>query len=261
MSRSLIEIPQQAADAAAKLQIVKDIHSADFIFHFIAQSFPDKPTEAILQYYRNGHYSAKVIAQVVADHAAVQTFLGTPWKPARLLDFASGYGCVARHIPRTFPGTELQVADIHPAAMAFNKDLLGFDGALSTTVPEEWAVPAEGFDVIFVLSLFSHLPRQTFTRWLTAICRALKRNGILIFTTHGRVSHRHNLGWIPLDSDDFGFATRSEQKDLDSQDYGTAVSYPKFVWESIRQQPGVALTRFQEGFWWRHQDLYVLEKL
>jgi hypothetical protein len=41
------------------------------------------------------------------------------------------------------------------------------------------------YSLVFVLSLFSHLPRSTWSRWLKVLFDAVEPGGLLVFTTHG----------------------------------------------------------------------------
>jgi SAM-dependent methyltransferase len=264
MQGGLLEIPPEAAKIAASLRIPEQIHGEDFIFRFLEQLVVEREqgnrTEAFGRYYRDGRKSAKLIAEVVDNFSAGQKFLGRKWNPADFLDFASGYGCVARHLPRVLPAARVSAVDIHPQAVAFNKEVLGLGGWVSATEPEKLEVPLAGFDVVIALSFFSHLPKSMFGRWLKAIFGLLRKGGLAIFTTHGRVSHL-KMPWISIDDDGYGFVARSEQRDLAGSDYGTAVTYPGYVLQRIGERKEVAIVRFQEALWWRHQDLYVAEKL
>jgi SAM-dependent methyltransferase len=57
----------------------------------------------------------------------------------------------------------------------------------STRAPEKFN-PGQAFDVICVISFFTHLAGETWGRWLRCISRFLKPGGILVFTAHGRAS-------------------------------------------------------------------------
>jgi hypothetical protein len=44
---------------------------------------------------------------------------------------------------------------------------------------------------VFALSFFSHMPDATFAAWLERLLSAVKRGGILVFTTRGAISLRN----------------------------------------------------------------------
>jgi SAM-dependent methyltransferase len=177
------------------------------------------------------------------------------------LDFASGYGSVARHLPNVAPTLHLSACDIHPQAVSFLKDVLSIDAFQSDTDPKRLELPK--FDVVFALSFFSHLPKRTFAGWLEALFAAVNPGGVLIFTTHGEYAHKKVLAYIKtliVDDEQFGFVPGSEQRDLNRDDYGVTVCYPPFVISRLQQIPGVRLAQFSESDWWNVQDTYACIK-
>jgi hypothetical protein len=104
------------------------------------------------------------------------------------------------------------------------------------------------------------MPEATFSRWLHALANGLANGGVLIFTANGFVTERRATTGVTAGSNGFGFQPRSEQLDLDGGEYGTTISYPKWVFPLIEQIPGMRLAKFQEGHWWAIQDTYVCIK-
>src|SRR5262249_12403419 len=141
--------------AAAKRHGVESmVHPQDFIYWFCA-THPSWTIEQGIEYYFwDGGRSARHLAEGFSGLGLCAT------PPVNLLEFASGYGCVSRHLKKT-PQLELFSCDIHPAATNFISDRLGVRSALSNSVPEHFC-PAEKFDVVFALSFFSHMPRSSF---------------------------------------------------------------------------------------------------
>ena len=171
-----------------------------------------------------------------------------------LLEFASGYGCVTRHLSRVNPELDIVACDIHPEAISFLKTELRAETLLSRSVPEEFAVPRK-FDAVFALSFFSHMPQRTWRRWLVALSECLVDEGLLIFTTHGETSRQH-FGNPEIPESGIWFDASSEQGDLDVVEYGSTIVSTDFV---DRQLEGLDLhlIRRETGVWWEHQDLYV----
>ena len=163
---------------------------------------------------------------------------------------------VSRHL-KTNSRLALTSCDIHDEALVFLKDELGIDTLASDKVPEKFA-PADKFDIVFVLSLFSHLPRATFGRWLRSLFSTLKSPGYMVFTTHGTATY--NLKAIPIPSDGFLFLPHSEQKDIEPDDYGTTITTPDFVIGEIYRQVGAPIVAYKHAHWWGHQDLWVVKR-
>jgi len=103
------------------------------------------------------------------------------------------------------------------------------------------------------------MPKSTWARWLKAISAQARPGGAIVFTTHGLESWKI-LGSPTLDEDGFSFAPESEQLDLEGAEYGTTITMPDFVRAQLGLTPDVDLLTLKEGYWWGHQDTYVLKK-
>jgi hypothetical protein len=160
------------------------------------------------------------------------------------------------------PGTQWTSSDVHPQAVNFAKDMLDLDSFVSPTRPEEWTTKRT-FEVVFALSFFSHIPDATFRRWIERLFGSVERGGLLIFTTHGAVSARNmKANGLNADFDRSGYywSPQSDQRDLDAKDYGTSAVTFDYVHNALRALPNFELIRFQQAFWWAHQDVYVVRK-
>ena len=92
-------------------------------------------------------------------------------RPIKLLEFASGYGCVTRHLKKN-PAYDVVSCDIHPQAVDFLSSRLKVKAIQSVHTPEEFAT-VDKFDVAFATSFFSHMPKSSFGRWLKALYNSL----------------------------------------------------------------------------------------
>jgi hypothetical protein len=242
-------------DASARGQGVDPaVHPKDFIYWFCT-AHPQMPLDHGINYYfRTGGESAAKLAGIVAElgYREVQT--------VKLLEFASGYGCLSRHFKK-YGQFDLTSCDIHPEAIEFLRKDIGVKAVPSAHVPEQFS-PPENYDIVFALSFFSHMPKTTFGRWLRALYTALKVPGYLVFTTHG-VKSGSDGGWCtPSDipADGFWFSAHSEQKDLDTAEYGVTLSTPDYVIGEIYRQTGAPIVSYKSGEWWGHQDLWVVRR-
>lgn len=124
--------------------------------------------------------------------------------------------------------------------------------------PDDFNHPSR-YDVVFALSFFSHMPRSTWGRWLAALYASVLPGGVLIFTTQGQLSAKY-FGSPPLSADGYWFGSNSEQKDLDLANYGQTIVTEDFVRREIADKLNLKTFIFREGFWWGHQDCYVVRK-
>jgi SAM-dependent methyltransferase len=242
-------------EQAAKWGVVSEIHPEDQIFSFILQ-LPQFATKerAVEYYFEDGANSAKRLADLL------RSVCGFQGGGCQLLEFASGYGCVTRHLKKTIPLCDVTACDIHPPAMEFLKSKLGISTVLSTHRPEDLQLPPT-FDVVFALSFFSHMPKSTFGKWLRQLASFVKPGGYFILTTHGLVSWRSSGRRRRFDSEGFYFGVGSEQDHLDAAEYGCAIVKPGYVFNHMLKLDHWTPVFFQEASWWGHQDLFVWRRL
>ena len=115
------------------------------------------------------------------------------------------------------------------------------------------------YSLVFVLSLFSHLPRSTWSRWLKVLFDAVEPGGLLVFTTHGVKAA--DFDHVQLDDEGYFFAPSSESTAIDGQEYGTTFTTEAFVLARIAETVGAdTLVHKSAVHFWNHQDAYVLRK-
>jgi SAM-dependent methyltransferase len=175
-----------------------------------------------------------------------------------VLEFASGHGRFTRHLVKALGAERVTVSDVVPDAVQFATQTFGVQGFLSASVPEQVQWPRR-YGLVFVLSLFSHLPRSTWSRWLKVLWDAVEPGGLLVFTTHGIKAA--NFDHVTLDAEGYFFAPSSESNAIDGQEYGTAFTAEPFVLARIAEVVGAERLVYKSlVHFWNHQDAYVLRK-
>jgi hypothetical protein len=261
-----IAIPNSLAAKAKEMGISPCVHKDDYLFDHVLRFSKGDLERALHNYYEQGKGSATLVYMWIDDYRRSLEIMrernggrDAIWSPKNVLDFAAGYGRLSRHLRFRFTDSRIQTCDIHPAAVEFNKNVLQLDSYSSTVKPEDLKLPEQ--DVIICLSFFSHVPRETYARWLKQLVAHLSPRGVLLFTAHGHVSHTSGpVKDIAIDGEGFGFKPKSEQRDLDGADYGSTISFPSYVFRIMSEYSEVRLVRFQEGLWWRMQDAYMYAK-
>jgi SAM-dependent methyltransferase len=157
-------------------------------------------------YFRGGLANVRTVEDVL-------TYGGSPLAGARsVLEFASGYGRLTRHLVPRIDRSRLTVADVDRQAVDFVRSTFGVDGFYSTSDPAELVRP-ERYDLILVVSLFSHLPARTWNAWLRTLLDLLEPGGALLFTT----LPLDTLGQEPAPEDregvERGFSAQVAQRD------------------------------------------------
>jgi SAM-dependent methyltransferase len=238
--------------AARRHAVEPSVHVADFIFQFLASNpvFPSK-TEAVNYYFDDGARSCERFRSLISRFVAAET------TPVRVLEFASGYGCVSRHLVKQ-QDLDVTACDIHPAAMSFIAEKMGLKTLQSANVPERFGAPV-AFHACFALSFFSHMPDATWERWLRSLLRTVLPGGVLIFTTQGRASAQF-FGHPVLDHRGYWFKAESEQKDLNTAEYGQTIVTPSYVFNALHRIEEAEPMLFEGASWWGHQDTYVVKR-
>jgi SAM-dependent methyltransferase len=225
------------------------IHPQDFMYWYtVDYAAPaNAHAAAAINYFDGGAEHAHKIVGIAEMPALAK-------KKIRLLEFASGYGRLSRHLKK-YSNLDLVCSDIHQEAIEFLSNSLGVRAFVSHSQPAAFLHEGK-YDVTFVLSLFTHLPKLTFGHWLTKLYETVNPGGRLIFTTHG-VSHLASAPGLELPSDGFYFSAGSEQKDLNPSEYGVTITRPDYVFAAIRECTASNNIFFeQEGF--GTQDLWIV---
>ncbi|MER9397245.1 class I SAM-dependent methyltransferase [Mesorhizobium sp. M0615] len=237
---------------ASDFSVKSSIHQDDHIFNFLINHAGFDSDESRIRYYfRDGQTSAMKLMGMLTRHLG-----GGPFS---LFEFASGYGCVTRHLVKE-KDINLVSCDIHPQAISFLAHELKVKALQSRSIPEE-VHPGRLYDAVFALSFFSHMPITTWSRWLVRLFSFVRPGGIFIFTTHGPRSLPFLGMEAPSSEFGFRFALRSEQADLPLEEYGLMAMDKEFVVKHINTLGNAELLDDEVDSWWNHQDVFVVRRL
>lgn len=132
------------------------------------------------KYYVQSKEGAKKLVQLFAKNIDL--------KDKKILDWGCGPGRIVRHLPElignncSYFGTDYNARSIHWCSnnlpeISFNNN------SLEASLPYE----DNFFDVIYGLSIFTHLSSSMHKEWYTELYRVLKPKGILLLTTQGDI--------------------------------------------------------------------------
>jgi SAM-dependent methyltransferase len=108
----------------------------------------------------------------------------------RVLDFGCGCGRVLRHLGHL--AADLYGCDSNPVAVEWCAEHLQFARVATNALETPLDHDAETFDVIYALSVLTHLPPHLQAHWMRELRRVLKPGGVLVLSLHGD-STVHNL--------------------------------------------------------------------
>ena len=102
-----------------------------------------------------------------------------------ILDFGCGCGRVLRHWS-TLEGPEIWGTDYNERLVAWCRDNLPFARVERNELEPPLPLEADRFDLVYGLSVFTHLPERLQHAWMDELRRVVTPGGHLLLTTHGR---------------------------------------------------------------------------
>jgi len=106
----------------------REIHELDLIFKFLEENNSSRET-AIKHYFKTGLQSASELQSILS------CILKLNIDECQLLEFASGYGCVTRHLTSIMPQCDITACDIHQEAVDFTNNVLNCKAIISSDDP------------------------------------------------------------------------------------------------------------------------------
>ncbi len=221
------------------------------------------PRDDIFKFIGTGPYSHNPIRDYLSDGwrtlselMVVMDKLDQPLtRVSSFLEFASGFGRFTRHLVKVLPG-KVACSDVMPGSMEFAREQFEVEAFYSSFEPEEIAFPRR-YEVVFVLSLLTHLPIEVWGRWLKALAGAVAPGGVLIFTVHNEDVLRDQLG-VQFDETGYSFLPSSESPSLEASQYGTSLVTARVVGEQIRLALGKDPELWEEcAFWVGHDAIAI----
>lgn len=221
-------------------ELNRAIDERDDMLDFAIGLFDHDRDRALTNYFQNGIEQLELVRHIARWRGRIGT----------MLDFASGYGRLTRFLVHEQLAESITVSDILEEGMEFQREQFGVQTIVSTTLPQNFIVSGR-YDLIFVASLFTHLPATTFTAWLRRLTELLTPAGMLVFSVHDE-------SIAPERVDGIAFHSYSESRVLDGEEYGSTWVTETYVREQVAAiDPSFACVRLPRALaeW---QDVYVV---
>lgn len=229
-------------------ELATAIHPDDDMYAVLDREPSIRPEAKAFAYFKSGYEALLSLENVVSQLG--RSLADFP----RVLDFACGYGRITRFLVNAIGPERVHCSDILPGAVEFVRDTLSIHGYRSRTNPRSVRFPRP-YDLIFVGSLFSHLPPRRFSQWLRVLYSALSSDGLLVFSTHGEKVRPE----VVKDPSGFTFVRRSESAILKKREYGSSFVRPDVV-RDLAAAEGIENMLLLEKDLWLLQDLWVVSK-
>ena len=134
-------------------------------------------TPSIAWYVEGGQLAAESIREALGRQGAEIA------EGQRLLDLGCGCGRVIRRWAHT--GARLYGTDYNARLIKWCRGHLPFGTFDTNDLTPPLSYDDDAFDVIYALSVLTHLPEALQLQWMDELARILKPSGFLIVTTHG----------------------------------------------------------------------------
>lgn len=137
------------------------------------------------KYFEDGKNTAGWLIRLLQPHTA--------FDGKNILDWGCGPARVLRHLPSLLPQAgEIHGTDYNPETIAWCKESIpGVQFSLNQLDPPT-VYPDSFFDLIYGISIFTHLSEANHAHWFDELMRISKSGAVLLLTTQGRV-FRDNL--------------------------------------------------------------------
>lgn len=141
----------------------------------------------------------RVSERCTADLAASLAQLGVDFQqPIAVLDFGCGCGRVLVPLRRVMPAARLFGVDIDAEAVGWCRAHIPSASVQVNGSHPPLPFPDDSFDVIYAISVFTHLNEEMQTLWLRELARVLRPRGVVALTVHGggnTIDSAGSLNW------------------------------------------------------------------
>ena len=130
------------------------------------------------KYLEGGKSTAKWLLNILKDHHDL--------KGIKILDWGCGPARVVRHLPDLLDEkSDVFGTDYNSESIRWCKNNITDVNFQTNTIKPKLTYQDEFFDVIYGISIFTHLSEDMHGNWFKELMRILKPNGLLFITTQG----------------------------------------------------------------------------
>jgi SAM-dependent methyltransferase len=186
----------------------------------------------------------------------------------KILFLPCGHGRNLRHFLKILPPDQIYASDIVESAVEFMKEDFGVN-ALTSDTSFSKILDFPKMNIIFVGSLITHLNESDSIKLIKLLSRILKKNGLLILSSHGkfvnsRMGSDFNYGLdmksaqnIRSQYSEMGYGFASYPYD---PNYGISIIRLDWFNKLVRRLGTLRLVQVSEQLWDNHHDIIVLQK-
>ena len=189
--------------------------------------------------------------------------------PGSILDFGCGAGRVTRWLAAAYPQARIEACDVRAEDVRFVSETFGAQTWISDPDIRKINPPAT-YDLVWVGSVFTHLPRLSSEALFDTLTACLNPGGVLVLTTHGRWPASRGLekDFYGLEEEhwrvavtDFHAAGYGFGPYFHSTHYGISLSKLSWWADQITSSPELRVIGMSEKSWDNHHDVVAVRKI
>lgn len=128
------------------------------------------------KYYTDSEQTASWLADLIKKYST---------SPQMILDWGCGPGRIIRHMHKYFPDSKLYGTDYNEASIKWCSEFIKTARFQTNRNSAKLPFQSSFLDVIYGISVFTHLSEKQHVEWFPELIRALKPGGILLISTQG----------------------------------------------------------------------------
>lgn len=161
-------------------------------------------------YQRSGQQVAAQIADLIARHQPS----GASEQGLRVLEWGCGPARVIRHLPGMLPaGSQITGTDYNPRTIQWCREHIAGVTFLQNQLAPPLPLGDHTFDVIYTISVFTHLSEANCHAWFSELTRVCRPGGLIIFTTHSDAYQPMMLRQERQCYEEYGFFERGQYQE------------------------------------------------
>jgi len=214
-------------------------------------------SDSLSSFLLEGYSTFRKLNQIIRSTTTINKI-----KNARVLDWGCGCGRVSRYFDTI--DKELWGADIDDLNLRWCEEHLNMKTLAISSNPNK-NLPDSYFDLIFGISVMTHLHHDLQILWLDELTRSLRKGGYIILTFHGLASALRNIsneGFTELLCKgfyDFGENSILKGAVPENEDYRD--TYNTLNQIVLTWTDKLRVIKYFESLIGNHQDLIVLQKI
>ena len=130
-------------------------------------------------YYNDGRDTAAWLVQRWSDYSSLVD--------SKILDWGCGPARVVRHLPDFLPQSKIYASDYNLQTIEWCKENIPGIEFIKNNLEPPLPFDDHFFDIVYALSVFTHLSEENHYKWMDEMYRLLKPGGMFLLTTQGSI--------------------------------------------------------------------------